>query len=147
MMTGRGSHGLASDGNDVVCIVKRFCSDSEACQAPVLVLPQAFLCRLPGTLPTEPAPRVVWKQARRMMWIELAEAFLKMNPEVTPKVSRTVNYLVGVGRGWYPEVRFQPLPWHGLQQADDHAPIGDLGDSSLRLVLPLATFKARLIRR
>ena len=144
---GRGSQGLIADGNDVVCIVKRFCSDSVACQAPVLVLPNAFLSRLPGRLPATPVPDVIWKRARRMMWLDLAEAFLQMNPEATPKVTRTVNYLLRVRQGQRPPVNFQALPWHELEMQEDHAQISDLDAGSLKLVLPMATFKARLVRR
>ena len=81
------------------------------------------------------------------MWIELADIYLKMNSEATPKVTRTVTYLLTVGRGERPLINFEALPWHEEARAYDHAEIADLSQTSLRLVLPLATFKARLVCR
>ena len=146
-MEGNGSRGLLTHENDVVCLVKRFCSDAEACQLPVLVLPQAFLARLQGTLPVNPRPLVPWNQKRRMMWLELAELILRQSSSLTPKVSRSVNYLLMVGKAEAPPTRFQDLPWHEEDMPNDLARLEDLNESCLRLLLPTAIFKARLIRR
>ena len=144
-MEGRGCQGLQLSPDDVICLPKRYASDTEACQAPVLVLPQAFMCRLPGRLPATSRPRIRAPKARRANWVELAEALLKQRP-VTSKAARSIRYLLKVGRSILPTVEdLTPLPWHEEEKSSGQANIDALNHRTM-LLFPVASFKANLRR-
>ena len=54
-----------------------YASDTELCQAPVLVLPYCFLERLPSTLPEVVRPLTSIKPSKSLAWAELANELLK----------------------------------------------------------------------
>ena len=146
--SGRGAANLRESPDDVACITKRYASDSAASQRPVLVLPQAFLSRLPSRLPETARPDKVTPADKRASWLQLAETLLLQKPLPDIKLARCVAYLqwVGSGRGAPEGASFEPLPWHANPK-DGHG-AGPLNvNSTFAKLLPVAAFKATLSAR
>ena len=143
--SGRGAAHLQTSPDDVVCIPKRYASDTTASQPPVLVLPQVFLNRLPSRLPTSARPDKVMPADKRASWLQLAETLLLQKPLPNAKLARCVAYLlhVGHGRGAPEGATFQPLPWHVTPKTGNFAGPLRLNNTFARL-LPVAAFKATL---
>lgn len=133
-----------ADPNDVVCVCKRYASDNEPAQRPVLVLPQSFLSRLPSPLPSNARPDKVTAADRRASWLELATILLRQKPLEGEQLVRAVKYLqwVGEGRGTPEGTVLQPLPWHVSEKPRDVLQ----GLASYPVLLPVAAFKAQLRR-
>ena len=138
------SHGpaaLQSHPNDVICIPKRYVSDTEASQAPILILPHAFLSRLPEKVPQDVRPYLQVPLEKRKTWLDLADALLRSGTP-TWKTKRSVDYLIKVGQGIQPEVFLPEMPWH---EEDKNAALLDTSSpTSFPLLLPVATLKANL---
>ena len=130
--------------DDVVCVTKRYCSDVEASQAPVLILPQSFLGRLPTRLPVHQRPDKITAADRRGTWLELAMVLLRQRPLEEAKLARAVRYLqrAGTGQGT-PAGALEALPWH---EAAKHADLlqGNESLATFALLLPVAAFKVNL---
>ena len=141
---GRGARDLLPHPNDVVCLPKRYCSDTEGSQPPLLILPHAFLSRLAGTQPLATRPITQVKLKKRRSWVDLAGTILQQANEVTEKTQRSVQYLLSVGRGSVPPPDLPPLPWHDSAKPEHLLDIAGL--QSIPLLLPVAQFKANLKR-
>ena len=142
---GRGARDLQPHPNDVICVTKRFCSDTAASQRPVLILPQSFLQRLPSSLPLTLRPQKPVPAERRASWLELASVLLRQRPLEGARLVRAVSYLkaVATGQSRPQNVGLSPLPWHErAKQPDLLEGVADL--SSFPRLLPVAAFKARL---
>lgn len=100
--------------DDVLCGVRRFVSDKDWAQPPVVVIPQGGLSRLLTCLPVGLVPRVFspekseqWRKAAQVV-----ERFVGANPTYL----RAVAYLTALAAGACAVGAVLPdLPWHALQ--------------------------------
>ena len=137
---GRAAQGLLPHPNDVVCVTKRYCSDSVPSQQPILVIPHSFRDRLAGGFPLGARPAREVQLSRRQSWLDLASV-LANQPGLTTGMLRGVRYLARVGRGDVPAPVWEDLPWHAAAHPEEEL-VREI--SSFPIVLPVATFKAQL---
>ena len=109
--------GLAAAApHDVLCAVRRFISDREWAQPPVVLIPQGGLSRLRTRLPTGVVPRVRTAE-RSEQWRRAADVVQRF-VAVQPIYLRSVSYLRDladglIGVGALPA----QLPWHNSNGA------------------------------
>ena len=113
--------------HDVLCCVKRFISDGEWAQLPVVVLPQGGLARLATHLPSEAVSRVVHADASDK-WRKAA-VFVQGMVAVNPVYLRAIEYLTSLADGTCADGAALPaLSWHSQDSVPGLAlPIVPLG--------------------
>jgi len=93
---------------DIVGLVKRYVSDTELCQTPVLVLPFGRLDRLPSRVPNAIAPRKTPKHGDT--WLQLAQHMLQRYGDDASK--ETARYLIDLACEHRSQGSLPELPWH-----------------------------------
>lgn len=145
MKSGRGSLSIAAHPLDTICLLKRWASDTELCQAPVLVLPygRATQC-LPGSLPSGLQQHNPPKFAAE--WLQLAAYLVKHMG--TQSAAKTARYLVALATGRIATGTPCPLPVHEKGRPELLVALNAAmtAPAGLRALVPAAVFRA-VIRR
>ena len=127
---------------DIVCAVKRYASDSQVAQPPVLVVPRGRFSRLPSVLPVGVRPRNPAKHARK--WLDLAEELLRSLGNQSAK--HTADYLISLALGQRGLDPPPPLPFHLCGRVCNGAQALWEAPAVMKTVLPAAVFRAHLRR-
>ena len=144
---GPASRDLAPSDMDVICLAKRFASDENVCQKPILALPHEFLQRLATRLPERQRPLNPLPLPRRRGWVDLARLVLQTTS--FQDKAGAVNYLLKAAAGGSEAETSQvALPWHSVDHAHELVRLEDARLSSTFCTLfPVARFRATLKRR
>lgn len=90
---------------DVVCLIKRFISDSDLSQPPLFVCPHDRLARLSSLVPLTAMPRKPVQASLRDKWLQLADAFVEafsigaLSAEEAGQPARAAAYLRALALG------------------------------------------------
>ena len=129
---------FAAHDMDIVMVTKRYASDSELSQKPVVLIPWDRFSRLQGALPSGARPRNPPKRAKH--WQELADYLIETRPDTaTMETVRFLKALVCETRGGQP---LPDMPFHS-QLVHPDQPDLDLA-ASFRSLCPAATFRCRI---
>ena len=144
---GSAVRNLVISDYDVICMCKRFVSDETPCQKPVLALPNAFLQRLPGDLPSTTRPLNPLSVDRRKNWADLSKALLSSRGKDPSLIRRSVQYLLAAARGLSTaQGGPSPLRWHSESHEDRLVRLQDAPATSFLKLYPVVKFKATLKR-
>ena len=136
---------LAASDMDVICYAKRYASDESVSQKPTLVLPEAFLERLPARLPNTERPLAPLSAARRKQWAELARELARSSWTSLPV--RTIRYLLRAAEGGTAaRCGSCVLPWHSADHQHRIVRLEDAPPHTFLKLFPVARFRANLKR-
>ena len=137
------SRTVARSDFDVICYVKRYASDESVSQMPLLVLPNAFLYRLPSPMPSMQKPLAPLSLTKRKQWLALAQELFRRKRFS----SGSILYLLKAAEGGTIVAEDAvPLPWHNADHEQRLVRLEDAPPNSFLKLFPVAKFRATLRR-